>query len=141
MSKARRIDNWPILLSRFLTERTDTPFEWGRNDCLLFAADAVLAVRGGVDPAAAYRAKYKSEAEAKKIISSLGGLAPAVTAALGVHPISNPAIASRGDVVMVQHNGTSALGIVDDSGRRVAVMTLPGVRRLPLASVLCVWGY
>lgn len=135
-----RVGDWPIALSRFLDDYADKPFVWGENDCILFAASAVQALTGN-DLAASWRGKYKSEAEARKILEKLGGLSTLVSKSLGVQGIPNMAAAKRGDVVLTMFNGVTGLGIVDDSGSKIAVMSIMGIRRIPLHHGRAFWSY
>jgi|TARA_R110000851_G_scaffold46360_1_gene112827 hypothetical protein len=67
-----RYSDWPDRLSGFLKERHNTPFEWGKSDCCLFAADAVQAINGS-DPAHFFRSKYSTMKEAIKFIKHFSG--------------------------------------------------------------------
>lgn len=136
----KRLENWPLILSSFLRSRSSEPFEWGRNDCILFAADAVLALTGE-DVAAQYRGKYDSEESAKALMAPHGNIINAITSAMGVEPIKNYLCAARGDVVCIRHSGVKACGVVDDTGTRVAVITKDGLARVGLVNVLFVWKY
>lgn len=127
-----RHEDWPLRLSTYLRQRKATPFAWGENDCVLFAADAVLAMTG-VDVCAEYRG-YASEAEAEALMGGKS-LKDLVSEKLGM-PFGNYLSARRGDVVLTEFN---ALGVVDDSGQKVAVVTPEGLRRAPLTCALYVW--
>ncbi len=103
-----RVQDWPTALGLFLAEKSSEPFVWGRNDCVLFAADAVLALTG-VDPCAKVRGKYKTAKGAAAAIGRHGGIAAAAEKALaelGGSPIA-PAFAQRGDIAL----GHSDLGL------------------------------
>ncbi|HVY12233.1 MAG TPA: hypothetical protein VHB73_01555 [Alphaproteobacteria bacterium] len=139
--KITRNEFWTTQLSRFLKERAAMPFEWGVNDCLLFAADAVLAITG-VDLAEDVRGGYDSEETADTLLSQYGGMEAAVTAAIGMEPHYNPLLAKRGDVALVEVLGNPALAIVDDSGARLAVArSRDGIQRLPLTAAKKIWSY
>ena len=49
------------------------PFEWGRHDCVLWPADAVLALTG-IDHAAPYRGRYSSPLGAARLLRRELGL-------------------------------------------------------------------
>lgn len=83
------------------------PFEWGKNDCCLFAADAVLAMTG-VDPAEPLRG-YSSAIAAQRLVDEAGGLREFVSQFLG-EPVS-PLMAAVGDVVLLENEGRDLLGI------------------------------
>ncbi len=102
-----RTESWPEALHTLVDARAAWPFAWGAHDCCAFAAAAVEAMTG-TDPIADLRG-YHDAASAQTLLDSLGGLEAAVTARLG-EPIATPQ-ARRGDVVMLDVSGISALGI------------------------------
>jgi len=63
------LPNWPTLLHKFLAERMNTPFVWGKHDCCLFACDAVLAMTGE-DLAGDFRGKYDSALSAVRTMQA-----------------------------------------------------------------------
>ena len=81
-------------LDALFAERLRQVFEWGRNDCVLFGADAVLA-QTGTDHAAAWRGTYATSEEAYALLDSLGGL-EVLGALAGVS--CAPLTAQRGDI-------------------------------------------
>lgn len=109
-------------LSEFLAAGAKTPFEWGKEDCCLFACDWVLSQRG-VDPAARFRAAYGTERQAHRIIRRAGGfvrLIEAEMAAAGLVETSDPL---PGDVGVV----------VTDQGQALAIRSRVGwVAKAPL---------
>jgi hypothetical protein len=102
----RRTD-WQLRFAEFVKSRTSMPFEWGKNDCCLFAADAVLAMTGE-DPAESKRG-YSSALGAQRLIDEAGGLKEFVSQFLG-EPVS-PLMAGVGDVVLLTNEGRDLLGI------------------------------
>lgn len=102
-----RTTNWQAALSAFLAARRDAPFEWGSNDCCLFAADAVQAMTGS-DHAAELRG-YGSALEAARLIEARGGLERIASDALG-EPVA-PVFASVGDVVLIENEGRDLLAL------------------------------
>jgi hypothetical protein len=54
-----KLDDWRDRLAECVNSRIGTQPEWGTNDCMMWAADCVLA-QTGVDDLATYRGKYKS---------------------------------------------------------------------------------
>lgn len=131
-----RYDNWPLLLSAYLTERRTMPFAWGSNDCLTFAAKGVEAMTGH-DFSAEYPA-YTTEAEAIDILNSNGGYEGIINACLGAGT-DKYKTAHRGDVALVMMGNPSA-GLVDDTGQRIALLVPSGLIRVPLSRALKVWG-
>lgn len=56
-----------MTLDEYLMATADTPWEWGRCDCMLWVADWIKA-RWGVDPAESLRGTYSDEAGAEAIL-------------------------------------------------------------------------
>src|SRR3989442_3605961 len=100
----RRHDGWPRLLESFIESRRHVPFQWGKNDCVLFSCDAVL-VTTGEDLARGFRDTYDTPRSAIKAMhfleaSSVGELADVFSARLGLRAV--PAcFAHRGDVMLL----------------------------------------
>jgi len=70
-SKVIRDPNWQILLSHYMNAATDRVGEWGKFDCALNCADAVLAFTH-IDFAAQFRGHYSDEEGAKAILHEYG---------------------------------------------------------------------
>jgi hypothetical protein len=66
-----RILTWEDSLSDYITTKRDEPFEYGLNDCCLFAAGAVEAITGE-DPMPEFREKYDSLKTSIKAIKEIG---------------------------------------------------------------------
>jgi hypothetical protein len=96
-------------LANFLRERAGAPFQWGVNDCCVFAADAVLA-QTGRDLAIAWRGLYDDELSAEVVLLAFGGVAKIATEALGV-ALPLVTTAQRGDVVLFVSGSGPALGV------------------------------
>ena len=45
-----RHPDWPSRLVDFIESRRNSPFVWGSNDCLCFAADALIAAMFAARP-------------------------------------------------------------------------------------------
>lgn len=103
-----RRPDWAEQLQRCVAQRLLLPFEWGRLDCALFAADCVYACTG-VDPAAALRARYTSVRSARRYIARMGGLPAIALAALRGE--QQPAAARAGDVGLVLLAGQELLAV------------------------------
>jgi hypothetical protein len=116
--------NWQTDFLKLVEERKDTPFEWGVNDCVMFAADAVI-VMGNEDPAKASRGKYKTEAGAKRhLASAYGDLYKAWDGKL--EKIENVNFVQNGDVVLFDGELGLTSAIYWMGG--VFVPTMDGVR-------------
>lgn len=103
----KRFRDWPERLSECIERHREIPFSWGIQDCVTFAAHCIFATTGetlleGFD-------HWSTEAEANHILDSEGGLEKAVEKVLGT--ACAPALAQRGDVVMMDIEGIRSLGI------------------------------
>jgi uncharacterized protein DUF6950 len=111
----RRLSNWRLALTAQIEKSKTLTFAWGSFDCALFACDCIRA-QIGADPAAEFRGRYKTEAEAQAL-GSLSAIAEAMTARFGLIEISR-GHAGRGDVVLIDNRTPQgALAIVDLGGR------------------------
>lgn len=143
--RLKRFEDWPLRLSRFITESRPKRFAWGTHDCLLFAADTIVALTGH-DFGAGIRGQYGNEDEAMQIVARFGaGVDDVVRAFLG-EPLEYPLKARRGDVVVAEIKGRRTGGIVDDTGRRALFIAQEATASgnmvsLPLSQALTVWGY
>ncbi|WP_114393511.1 DUF6950 family protein [Oleisolibacter albus] len=108
-----RLPDWPERLDRVVEAARHSTFAWGRVDCCLFAADAVVAVTG-VDPAAPWRGTYADAGTATRLLARMGGLS-AMAARVARHhgwPAVPPAFLGRGDVALVRlDDGRHALAV------------------------------
>lgn len=105
----QRKTDWQEALSDLVLARLSLPFAWGTNDCAIFAADAVLAMRGD-DPLADLRGQWNDTASAARVIAAQGGLAAAMDARgfVGVGAM----FAQRGDIVLHKtQDGHHGLGV------------------------------
>jgi len=139
----KRREDWAERLENFLEARgcylsaQQKPFEWGTNDCAMFACDAVQEMTG-VDLAAEFRG-YGSEAGAAQAMAEyvrgrsippgcetlLEAVAVLVAREHGLEEIE-PGLAQRGDVVLLRDDaGQHALGVMGFDGL-LAVMRRDG---------------
>ncbi len=90
-------------LSAFLGDAVARPFEWGAHDCQMWPADWVLS-QTGMDPASAWRGRYRTWRGAERIIRKGGGLVAVATAGMAAAGLSDiaPDLARDGDVGIVR---------------------------------------
>ena len=126
-----RFQNWEKLLNDYLSQVG--PFEWGANDCCLFAANGVFAMTGE-DYAKPYRG-YKTAKGALGKLKDIGvdGVA---TKALG-EP-KPPTLAKRGDVVSFESGDGLALGLC--IGAKIAAVGQDGLIMLPMNQAIQAWS-
>ncbi len=138
----KRLDHWPGLLESFIDSRRHVPFQWGKNDCVLFSCDAVLAMTGQ-DLARGFRDTYDTARGALKAMhlldaSSVGELADVFAARLGLRVL--PAtFAQRGDVVLLNRELGESLGIVSLNGVDIWAPAEEGLAEIPITEGLRAW--
>lgn len=131
----RRRD-WECALGAYLASCAGARFRYGRMDCALFAAGAVMAMTGN-DPAAPFRGKYRSQAGSIREIRRAGydSLIALMDAQFEAIP---PAFARRGDLVADTAGslgvcvGRDALFVGEEEGAA-------GLVRLPLTGWAHAW--
>lgn len=132
-----RLEDWPQRLSAFLEERRKMPFQWGVNDCLTFLAKGAEAMTGK-DYYEIYSG-YSTEEEAMERLEAHGGIVNIISTYVG--PGTKQVLTGRrGDVAIVRYPELMA-GIIDDSGRYVALVSKDGLVRCPLEKALRVWRF
>jgi hypothetical protein len=128
-----RLPDWQLRYAALVAARMATPFDYGSNDCALFAADAVQAMTG-IDPAPHLRA-HTNAREAIKTIKRYGGIANLATACLG--PAVPVQTARVGDVVLVAVGKRLALGICN--GTTAFGPGARGLAHAAMADALLCW--
>lgn len=112
-----RLENWPILLDKFIESNRDRAFERGVFDCALFAGYALKETTGEtfVDE---WIKTYKNKKEAFELLRAKGfkSLIELAKKYLG-EPLENINFAGRGDIVAVKYENEVALAVVDLTGR------------------------
>ena len=106
----QRPNNWRVLLVDHVMSKESQPFEWGINDCALFAADAVK-VMTGVDFAAEYRDGYKTQLGASRKLAR-AGYSDLEDLASKTFIEVPPLTAQMGDLAIIPTDLGPALGIV-----------------------------
>lgn len=135
--RIERSADWPEKLATFVHDKSHQSFEWGVNDCALFAADWVKILTDK-DPAEAFRGRYSTAREAVDIIQEQGGLEAIATKALG-EPLSHTLMIQRGDVALVQVNGRESLTICVGS-EVVGPAVDTGVALVPITDIIKSWA-
>lgn len=134
MGGLMRVHDWPERLNAAIEAVRDRPFEWGRHDCCLFAADIVLAMTG-CDHAADYRGTYKTAHGAKRALIKRG-YASIEQALDELFVRVDCRLAQRGDLVVTESDGL-AVGIHLGSG--LAFVSEKGLEFLPVSEALIAW--
>jgi hypothetical protein len=112
----KRHADWQSRFNRFIESRRFTPFQWGVNDCCLFACDAAKTVLlSDYDFAEGIRGTYTTAVGAMRAFRRLGANNVEELAALYECTLMrriDPAIACRADILVCKEtaNGMPALG-------------------------------
>jgi hypothetical protein len=125
------IDGW----EKRLIEKLESTkgFEWGVNDCCLFAADCVQAMTG-IDHASEFRG-YKTATGAYKRLKKAGGLVAVMDSKLRSVPVK---FAKRGDVIAFENGEEYSLGIC--IGDKIAAVSDDGLIYLPMNKAVKAWA-
>ncbi|QBF31489.1 hypothetical protein [Thalassococcus sp. S3] len=119
---------WQNRLIAYVGRSVQRPFEEGVNDCALFLAGGVEAIRG-TDYAAPYRGRYRTIAGGIRILRKAGFDDHVALAAHHLDEIP-PAYLTAGDGAMVRTADGPALGIVQ--GHSIYLLGRKGMRLAPL---------
>jgi hypothetical protein len=117
-----RIISWEEALVNYIAIKRNEPFEYGVNDCCLFAAGAVEAITGQ-DPMSEFRGQYDSLKTSLKVIKEIG--AGTLEATMdGKFPEVEIGHAQRGDLAFFDDSigvvmGGFAYFVSDDGLERV----------------------
>lgn len=121
---------------RYLRERRSHPFAWGRraNDCVSYAAGAVLALTGR--DALAGLPDWRSRRGAIRALAGVGGIEPALD---GLFPRVAISRAQRGDVALIATEvaGDDAMLLAIVEGE---ILSGPGGVTLPRGAMLAAWS-
>lgn len=119
-------------LTAFLERTAGRPWVWGVSDCTMWVADWCVQ-RWGVDPAAAYRGRYRDEAEMLALTADglLPLVAPCMTFARLVEAPQD------GDVAVVKAEGKQVSAI--RVGPHWAITT-PAGQHFARFKPLAIWG-
>lgn len=132
-----RPEGWEKRFSEYLKEAQNLEFVWGEFDCIMFAAKG-LEVITGQNFYQEY-VGYTDEAGAKALIEQAGSIDKLVSKHLGPSH-GNRLQARRGDLVLLRLPELT-LGIIDDTGQKVAAISHKGYVRIPLIKAHRIWSY
>lgn len=133
-----RDDGFYDRLAAWIESRRHLPFAWATNDCITGAASWIEAATGET-PLPALPV-YATADEAAALLAERGGLEQAVAeamAAAGFNPCGT-GHASRGDVVLVRHEGVVAVGVC--IGAEIAVPGPAGLAFIARGCIIRAWA-
>ena len=130
-----RVNWWESSLVACVAGARDRPFQWGTHDCATWAFDVRLAMTG-LDAAAAWRGKYRTEKGAARMLRRLRckTVADLASSILG-EALPTVLFAQRGDIAL--GGVEQALGIC--VGSDVLFLQPSGLVALPLRECLKAW--
>ena len=131
-----RIEGWESLLNEHIEQAKGIVFEWGMNDCALWAADWVNKATGN-DFASQWRGLYTTEAELNALMAERELELPGdIADDVGLPQMDVP-FAQRGDIVLVRQGRRKALaGCV---GAEIAAPSKAGLESLPISVAINAW--
>lgn len=132
MGALMRLDGWESKLNDVISQ--SGVFEWGNNDCCMFAVRVVEAITG-VDHGKPYRG-YKTAKGAASRLLKHGGVEGIATKELG-EPKS-PLLARRGDVVSFETQNQIALGIC--AGDKIIAVSQAGLVSFSMREAIKAWS-
>lgn len=127
-------------LSKFLRAAAGRPFSYGEHDCLLWLGDCVM-MQTGIDPAAPWRWRYSTKAEALRFVVEAGGMAALIETALKPIGRHRRESGKRGDIAIVAPLGEPEMGAILLNGASVSLAeTGLVIRRSEIAPVVAAWA-
>ncbi len=122
-----------------IEELSQKRFRWGEDDCCLFVGRVVQAFTG-VDLAASFRGKYRSQKGAASRIRRAGSLEKLVDEVTTDHGLREVPVgmAARGDIILFPSVLGETLGICD--GHQIITMGKDGVVAFPMEAAMKAWG-
>jgi hypothetical protein len=136
-----RVPNWTKHFIEAVETATRTPFEYGKHDCCLMAADIVKAI-AGYDPAEGLRGTYSDEAGAAQAVAAHGGLVQLVEARAAMYSWKSVPVrtARRGDFIVYRSPLTKHLSAGICTGSEAIFPSIENnVIAVPLSKCLRAW--
>ena len=129
---------WEKILSDYIESHLNTPFRWGKSDCVLFACHGANKIlEKNLSPIIKSYGAYNSRNAGEIIKESGGSICNIFDKHFKRH--DNILMAKRGDIVVIMYEGQEAAGIIDLTGRNVACKGKKGVSFQPLKEVIAAW--
>lgn len=133
MGRVLRVEDWPLRLNRTVEAARGRAFQWGKHDCVTWAAEIVLTLTGtDLNLPNNYRTAKGSMMAMRRTTGSTN-MSEAVTYFLG-EPMANPKLAQRGDIVLY---GTRSLGVC--VGAQALCLSETGLEPVPLTDCSTAW--
>ena len=133
-----RKQGWEKLLADYIHDQREAPFEWGVNDCILFASHGanLILEKDYTDEIKSYG--HYDEEGAYEILRAHGGkIEDIFDKYLERH--DNILMARRGDIAVVEYCEIVQAGIINTSGTHVSVKTEKGLFNVPVRKIRTAW--
>jgi len=130
-----RKEGWEKILDDYFASQRNEPFLWGENDCVLFAARCALKIIDRDLSAELLQYGKYDKLRAYEIIKENGGSIAGIFDKYFSRKLKT--MAQRGDIALVNHNGSEAAGVV--SGFYVICKSLDGIAHVHRDNILKVW--
>ena len=132
-----RLRGWEAILADQIEAARERPFSWGEHDCATFAFNVRAAITG-VDDAAIWRGRYKTELGGARFMKRNGW----ATLEQGANEVLGPALpavllAQRGDIVLTISTNGQSLGVC--CGGKAAFVDQDGLKFWPLKDCARAW--
>jgi len=128
--------NWVALLHAEVEAAKLRPFDYGEQNCGLFAAQCIDAIVVGSARVAELKTQFHDEASARAFVEAAGSIEAAVTQRLGEpKPWWK---ARRGDVCLLPTPDGPGLGVC--VGDMVAMMSLTGIAYFKMDLATAAWS-
>ncbi|WP_291295808.1 DUF6950 family protein [Elioraea sp.] len=140
----RRMPHWEAHFARLIALHARTPFAWGTQDCVTFAADAVAAITGR-DPIAAIRGTWSCDQGARRALDRFVGR-PNIDAAVEIMAQREgwprvPALsARRGDILLLSRPREAECRLAVCAGERALCPGALGLVADPITAACKAWA-
>ena len=130
----RRRQDWPLRFLEAVEAKKDTRFSPGIHDCCISACDIIKHITG-TDIAVGFR-NYRGKQEMLKTLSAHGGVESIAETIMKANVCAEIpiALASRGDMVMLDTPDGPTLAVVDTDGINAVACGTRGWKRPPVKS-------
>ena len=120
-----RIQNWDVVMYRFIEDKRHQPFQWSQNDCLIFVSEleALISHSPKLSWVMHFMGKYSNEEQGLKLMAKND------TWQIMEENFEATTRPRRGDIIGVDHNQNKCLGVW--IGGQGAMLGLKGLKSVP----------
>ncbi len=141
MTELRKRETWVDDLEKYVKSKAKESFQWGLNDCVLFACEAI-EVMTGVYPISEIAGSYRTRKGAVGTLhsflsSSLEDACEKIADEVGAREI-HPALAKMGDLVLTKH-GKFRQTLCVCFGEKLLAPSKKGLAIIAHDKAVCAW--